>query len=237
MIGDSKLLELVAEQGLLELGLLLDVALALALHKLVQRRLGDVDVPGLDQLLHLAEQEREDQGPDVGAVDVRVGVVSRDAAHAGDEVLVGLDREVVDLSADRLHLLDARDGQRHQVAADRLEAAVGGRATCGQAGGERGTVGMIAPHRLDRREILRRADRDGPCRRARHARRAANLADDAVRLAAADRRDDAERRQQLGHAARDVPRRRAEARRTAAHGAVAEQQPAQERQPQLGAAR
>ena len=50
VVGDVEPLELVAEQDLLELGVLLDVALALALGELVQRRLGDVDVARLDQL-------------------------------------------------------------------------------------------------------------------------------------------------------------------------------------------
>ncbi len=49
------------------------VELVLALGHPVQRRLGDVDVARLDQLLHLPEEEGQQQGPDVGAVDVGVG--------------------------------------------------------------------------------------------------------------------------------------------------------------------
>ena len=87
------MLELVGEQDLLELGLLLDVALVAPLLELVERRLGDVDVAGLDQLLHLAEEQRQHERADVGAVDVGVGheddlVVARAlevelVAHAG----------------------------------------------------------------------------------------------------------------------------------------------------------
>ena len=44
----------------------------LPLRDLVQRRLRDVDVAGLDQVLHLAEQQRQDERADVGAVDVGV---------------------------------------------------------------------------------------------------------------------------------------------------------------------
>ena len=58
---------------LLELGLLLDVDVLLAVLHPVERRLGDVDVAVLDQVRHLAEEEGEDQRADVGAVDVGVG--------------------------------------------------------------------------------------------------------------------------------------------------------------------
>ena len=94
-VEDDDLLELVAEQDLLELGLLLDVALGAAVLDLVERRLGDVDVAGLDELRHLAEQQRQHERPDVRAVHVGVGhdddlVVARVldvelVAHAGAE--------------------------------------------------------------------------------------------------------------------------------------------------------
>ena len=95
-VEDLDLLPLVREQDLLEFGVLLDVALTRALLELVERRLGDVDVAGLDQLLHLAEEQREDERADVGAVDVGVG-------HQHDLVVAGvLDVELVaDASADR----------------------------------------------------------------------------------------------------------------------------------------
>ena len=66
-------LDLVAQQERLQLGLLLEVELALAVLGPVERRLGDVDVALLDQLRHLPVEEGQDQRPDVGAVDVRVG--------------------------------------------------------------------------------------------------------------------------------------------------------------------
>ena len=72
-IEDVDLLELVAEQDVLELGLALEVAVLLPAGQPVQRRLGDVHIAGLDQRLHLAEQERQRQRADVGAVDVCVG--------------------------------------------------------------------------------------------------------------------------------------------------------------------
>jgi len=56
-----------------EFGLVLDVHLLLAALDLEQRRLGDVDVPALDELGHLTVKEGQQQGPDVAAVDVRVG--------------------------------------------------------------------------------------------------------------------------------------------------------------------
>ena len=72
-IEDVDLLELVAEQDVLELGLALEVSVFLPAGQPVQRRLGDIHVAGLDQRLHLAEQERQRKRADVGAVDVRVG--------------------------------------------------------------------------------------------------------------------------------------------------------------------
>ena len=53
--------------------LVLDVPLGLPLLDLVERRLGDVDVAPIDQVGHLAEEERQEQRADVRAVDVRVG--------------------------------------------------------------------------------------------------------------------------------------------------------------------
>ena len=58
---------------LYELGIVLDVLLKLALLDAIQRRLRDVHVPALDQLLHVAEEEREQQRADVRAVHVGVG--------------------------------------------------------------------------------------------------------------------------------------------------------------------
>ena len=51
----------------------LDVLLALALLDAIERRLRDEDVAALDQLLHVAEEERQQQRADVRAVHVRVG--------------------------------------------------------------------------------------------------------------------------------------------------------------------
>ena len=54
-------------------GVVLQVDLLLADLGGVQRRLGDEDVAVLDERLHLAEEEREQQRADVAAVDVGVG--------------------------------------------------------------------------------------------------------------------------------------------------------------------
>ena len=67
----------------LQLVVVLEVRLFLALLHLVQRRLRDVDVPALDQLGHLPVEEREQQRADVRAVDVRVG-------HDDDAVIAQL---------------------------------------------------------------------------------------------------------------------------------------------------
>ena len=50
-----------------------DVAFHLAALHAIQRRLRDVDVPALDQLVHVAEEKRQQQRADVAAVHVRVG--------------------------------------------------------------------------------------------------------------------------------------------------------------------
>jgi hypothetical protein len=70
-------------------GCVLEVLLFFSDLDLVQRRLGDVDVAALDQLGHLAVEEGQQQGADVGAVHVRVG-------HDDDAVVTQLvDVEVV----------------------------------------------------------------------------------------------------------------------------------------------
>ena len=56
-----------------ELAVVLDVLRRLALLDAVQRRLRDEHVAALDQLVHVAEEEREQQGADVRAVHVGVG--------------------------------------------------------------------------------------------------------------------------------------------------------------------
>ena len=64
---------------------------------LVQRRLSDVDVAALDQLGHLAVEEGEQQGADVGAVDVGIG-------HDDDAViaqLIGVVIVLADAGAER----------------------------------------------------------------------------------------------------------------------------------------
>ena len=72
-VGHVHVLDPLAGEKLLELRLLLDVALLRADLHAVERRYGDVDVPALDELLHLAVEEGEDERADVRAVDVGVG--------------------------------------------------------------------------------------------------------------------------------------------------------------------
>src|SRR3546814_17068392 len=51
-----------ADQELLERRLVLQIALGLAALDLVERRLGDIEVAGIDQRAHLAEEESSPQG-------------------------------------------------------------------------------------------------------------------------------------------------------------------------------
>ena len=62
--GEELLRELAVRQDVLDLLLALD---------LVERRLREIDVALLDELGHLAVEEREEQRPDVRAVDIGIG--------------------------------------------------------------------------------------------------------------------------------------------------------------------
>ncbi len=53
--------------------LIADIFLRFASLYAVQRRLRDVNVPAIDQLLHVAEEKRQQQRADVRAIDVRIG--------------------------------------------------------------------------------------------------------------------------------------------------------------------
>ena len=176
-VGDLELLQLVAQQDLLELGLLLDVDVLLARLDLVERRLGDVDVALVDQLRHLAVQEGQHQRADVRAV--HVGVRHHDhlvVARVRDLELLadpGADRrdQRLDLLV-RQHLVDAVLLDVDDLAAQRqdrlgvavaalLGGAAGGVALDDEDLGERGiahgAVGELAGQRgvLERRLAAR----------------------------------------------------------------------------------
>src|SRR5215467_1423438 len=88
--------EALAHEQLLELRVLLEIELLVAELHLVERRHGDVDVAVLEQLAHVPVEEREDERPDVRAVDVGIGHDDDPVvAQAGDVELVA------DTGADR----------------------------------------------------------------------------------------------------------------------------------------
>src|SRR5437879_2059276 len=60
-------------QFLRELALVADVAVHLAALDAIEGRLGDIHMPPLDELFHVAKEKRQQQGADVAAVHVRVG--------------------------------------------------------------------------------------------------------------------------------------------------------------------
>src|SRR3990172_3936114 len=134
-------LPLLAGDHLVAVALRVDVTLLAADLHLEQRRLGDVEVALVDQRPHVAEEEGQQQGADVGAVDVGVGH-DDDAviAQLGEvELLVdagaqGLDhRHDLDVAED---LVEARLLDVENLALDRedrLEAAVA--AALGRAAG------------------------------------------------------------------------------------------------------
>ena len=61
------------DQILVERGIVLEIDFGPAAGDFVERRLGDVEVPALDQFGHLAVEEGQQQGADMRAVDVGVG--------------------------------------------------------------------------------------------------------------------------------------------------------------------
>ena len=121
----------VLHEILVERRIVLEVHLRPAARRLVKRRLRDEEVPGLDDLGHLAIEERQQQRADVRAVDVRV-------RHDDDLVVAQLvELEIVAPDA-RAHRLD----QRADLAAG--EHPVEARAL---------DVEDLAPQRQDRLEM------------------------------------------------------------------------------------
>src|SRR5688572_801532 len=97
----------------LEIALVLDVALAAPALGAEERRLRDVDVAAVDQLGHLAVEEREQQRPDVRTVHVGVG-------H-DDDAVVAQARDVEVLDADAA--AERGDHRLDLVAAEHLVEA------------------------------------------------------------------------------------------------------------------
>ena len=132
-------------------------------------------------------------------------------------------------------LFDADDGQRHEIAVQKLEASIDTRVLDGgQMLGERRRA------RHGRCHTLRRSARSSAAqtvmvhqRRARLARCAADHAYDTIGLVFGQRRDGAKAREQVHEAAGDVVRARAPDNVAPADRAVAEQVAAQERRAQL----
>ncbi len=137
-----RFIETRVDQVVLERALVLEVGLRLALAHFVERRLGDVEVALVHQLGHLPVEEGEQQGADVGAVDVgvrhdddlvvaqlrQIEVVAADAgAERGDEGADLLARQHL-VEAGPLHVEDLAAQRQH-----RLELAVA--ALLGRAAG------------------------------------------------------------------------------------------------------
>ena len=143
--GDAQfgVLDRVVDEVGVERAVVLEVHLVLALLDLVQRRQADVDVAALDQLGHLAVEERQQQRTDVRAVHVGVG-------HQDDAVVAQLVRVVfvlADAAAQRgdqrahfgrgQHAVEARALDVEDLALERQDglglavAALLGRATGG----------------------------------------------------------------------------------------------------------
>ena len=94
---DREALDAVLEEEAVERRLVLQVDVLLAAPRAVERRLRDVEVAPLEQLRHLPVEEREQQRPDVAAVDVGVG-------HQDDLVvaeLLDVEAPLADAAAER----------------------------------------------------------------------------------------------------------------------------------------
>ncbi len=100
-------------QVLVQESFVLQILFRFALLHFEERRLGDIDIPALQQLRHLAEEEGQQQGPDMAPVDVGVG-------HENDLVIARLgdiERVFLDLVAFFTPAADA-GAERHDQGAD-----------------------------------------------------------------------------------------------------------------------
>ena len=89
--ADPHVLNAEPDQKIVQLGVVLEIDVVLALSDFVERRLGDAQVAALDDARKLAVQERQQQGADVRPVHVRVG-------HDDDLVIAQLGQVVVFLA-------------------------------------------------------------------------------------------------------------------------------------------
>ena len=72
-LPQHRAIDALLDQIFIHRGLVLEVHLGLAARHFVERRLRDVEITPFNQLWHLAEKERQQQGTDVRTVDIRVG--------------------------------------------------------------------------------------------------------------------------------------------------------------------
>ncbi|MPL85446.1 hypothetical protein SDC9_31414 [bioreactor metagenome] len=197
-------LDALMDQELFEGGLVLQIDLGLAARDFVERRLRDVEIAVLDQLGHLPEEEGQQQGADMGAVDVGI-------RHDDDLVIAQLaDVELVtadpgakcgDQRADLLraeHPVETRALDVQDLAAQRQHrlvlalAPLLGRAAgripldqeeFGIGGVLRLAIGKLAGQRGDVHRRLAPGELAGLARRLAGKRRLDDLADDRARLA------------------------------------------------------
>ena len=182
------------DHDLHEFGVVLDVLLELALLDAVERRLRDEHVAALDQLLHVTEEKREQQGADVRAVDVGVGHQD-DLAVAQfryvEVVLADAGAERRDHGADFLvaqHLVVARFLDVEDLSLerqDRLEAAV-----AALLGGAAGALALDQVHfaavRLTLGAVGQLARQSAAVQRSLAARQVAGLAGGFTRACCVD---------------------------------------------------
>ncbi len=80
---EHRVLEPAGDEVVLERALVLEILLGFPARDFVERRLRDVEMAALDELAHLAEEERQQQRADMRPVDVGVG-------HQNDLVIAQL---------------------------------------------------------------------------------------------------------------------------------------------------
>ena len=83
-----------------------------------------MQVPFLYNLGEIPEKEGQKQGADVRSIYVRIRIVAAESPHAGYEVFIPLNREVVYMTIGRFYFFDFSDRQSHQITIKCFEAAI-----------------------------------------------------------------------------------------------------------------
>src|ERR1700722_8925231 len=118
----------------------------------------------------------------MASINVSIGVVYAYAAHAGNEVFVAFDGEVVHAAGGRRHFFDRLNGQCHEIAANHFESSIDRCSRRFQQLVNMGSTWMILPNRLQKPQIFPCADGNLPMDMLGFTRSPIDLTDDAIGL-------------------------------------------------------